>query len=1008
VIAGLLLASTLTAAATVRSLSVNTPVRDSLGPGEEIVFSIPVPAETAAKIIVQQQGIDVGVTLRIAGSNLPEHGLDMVAGPDGDEVRYVAISHAPATWNVFVWPAQQRAHRGDFTISLQLAPSDDRARAIAAERQTYQEASDTAWIGDGKSFEKAEQLYASAAEAGLAAGDRELAAESTYQCARIHDNLGDTPGAIERQLRALEIFRAIGQKDRIARVLNRLGDLSRKVGEIADAERYFEEALPLAREADDPIAVADILNNSAIVMTILGQIEESLERAQSAIPLAQELKSANIEGALWANIAEVYRRLGMQDKAIDANEHALKVVRGSNLPVRRTARALSFLGSAYFDGGDQSKAEASIREAIDLYDKAKDPTSMAETLGFLGRMQYANGETERALESFARAVPILRQAQNRGPLANVLMTWAEVDLERGEADSALQKLDEAVQLTRAIAGRHDESRALYLRARALQKTRKSDDAIESVTEAIGLVETAREAIARTELRTSYFATVRRYYDLQIELLQQRGRTADAFDASERARARTLLESLSESALKIRKGVDPDLLKRERVLKAELNAKDLYRAQIVLKEGERSARAVALGSRIDRLLEEWNDLQTKIRTSSPAYAALKMPEPIRARDVQSRLLDDSTALIAYSLGADRSFAWIIDRHHVTVHRLAAAAEIDKIARRYHELLSREIDTMSAADRSATDRAIAETGQKLASAVWNPIRSGVAGKRLLIVADGALQYVPFGALPSASGQPLIVQHEIVYLPSASVLEAIRRNPRRMAKRVDVAVFADPVFTPDDPRVSGIPNPARAETRSEARGGPYTRLRFSRQEADAIAKAGGSQTFQALDFTAAKKTISERDLKKFDIIHFATHGYLDTAHPDLSGLVLSLVDSNGEVVDGFLHLHEIYNLDLNASLVVLSACRTALGKEVYGEGLIGLTRGFMYAGASRVVSSVWNVDDRASALLMSRFYAAMLSKGMTPAAALRQAQISLLQQPRWASPHYWAAFGLQGEWK
>ena len=154
--------------------------------------------------------------------------------------------------------------------------------------------------------------------------------------------------------------------------------------------------------------------------------------------------------------------------------------------------------------------------------------------------------------------------------------------------------------------------------------------------------------------------------------------------------------------------------------------------------------------------------------------------------------------------------------------------------------------------------------------------------------------------------------------------------------------------------------------------------------------------------------RDLRRHRILHFATHGTLNTEHPELSGLVFSLVDRSGKPIDGFLRLHEIYNLDLDADLVVLSACRTALGKEIHGEGLIGLTRGFMYAGASRVVSSVWNIDDRASALLMSRFYTAMFTKKLAPAAALRDAQLSMLREPRWANPHYWAAFGLQGDWK
>src|SRR5262249_25791283 len=206
-----------------------------------------------------------------------------------------------------------------------------------------------------------------------------------------------------------------------------------------------------------------------------------------------------------------------------------------------------------------------------------------------------------------------------------------------------------------------------------------------------------------------------------------------------------------------------------------------------------------------------------------------------------------------------------------------------------------------------------------------------------------------------------------------------------------------------LTGRPAPARA-TPSRAADG-YPRLRFSRTEAQAIA-AASKGAFEALDFTAAKQTLTSRDLRRYRVLHFATHGVLNTSHPDLAGLVLSLVDQDGTPIDGFLRLHEIYNLDLDADLVVLSACRTALGKEVYGEGLIGLTRGFMYAGATRVVSSVWNVDDRASALLMSRFYEAMLTKRLPPARALRDAQLSLLAEPRWANPHYWAAFGLQGE--
>jgi CHAT domain-containing protein len=192
-------------------------------------------------------------------------------------------------------------------------------------------------------------------------------------------------------------------------------------------------------------------------------------------------------------------------------------------------------------------------------------------------------------------------------------------------------------------------------------------------------------------------------------------------------------------------------------------------------------------------------------------------------------------------------------------------------------------------------------------------------------------------------------------------------------------------------------------------FVRLRFSRQEAEAIAAfAPEKNRLTALDFVASYETAQSADLSQYRIVHFATHGLLNSQRPELSGIVLSLVDERGRAQDGFLRLHEIYNLKLNADLVVLSACQTALGKEVRGEGLMGLTRGFMYAGAPRVVASLWRVDDRATAELMKRFYRGMLKDGLPAAAALRAAQVSMLKEIRWSAPYYWAAFTLQGDWR
>jgi CHAT domain-containing protein len=351
----------------------------------------------------------------------------------------------------------------------------------------------------------------------------------------------------------------------------------------------------------------------------------------------------------------------------------------------------------------------------------------------------------------------------------------------------------------------------------------------------------------------------------------------------------------------------------------------------------------------------------------------------------------------------------------------------------------------------------------------------GKRLLIVASGALEYLPFAALPlpETEGQrdgeterhgdkttgrqgksplptphsplptPLITEHEIVNLPSASVLSVIRRETAgRVAAPKAVAVLADPVFETNDPRLlmaakrrsggqeSAFNTRSAAEASSSAASssasggldcspflravrslgrGSLSRLLFSREEADAIADLVPARSLlKATGFQASRTKALSGELSDYRIVHFATHGLLNSEYPELSGLALSLVDENGKAQDGFLRMHEIYNLRLPADLVVLSACQTALGKEIKGEGLVGLTRGFMYAGAERVVASLWQVDDLATAELMKRFYQAMLKDGLRPAEALRAAQIEMSKQKRWSAPYYWAGFVIQGEWR
>jgi CHAT domain-containing protein len=375
---------------------------------------------------------------------------------------------------------------------------------------------------------------------------------------------------------------------------------------------------------------------------------------------------------------------------------------------------------------------------------------------------------------------------------------------------------------------------------------------------------------------------------------------------------------------------------------------------------------------------------------------------------------------------------VSNDSLQVFALPRRAEIEAAARRVYNLLTlrNAAPGKVVTDAEATKKQYERAVKRLSEMVVGPVAPLLRDKRLVVVADGALQFVPFAALPMpgmrGTAVPLIVTNEVVNLPSASVLAELRRQETGRAKaNKTVAIFADPVFDASDERlgrgVVGHATPTSAFVRADLRtstrdlgltrgGKPYlSRLLYTRNEANAVmAVAPPGKAMLALDFEANRPTATSAALVKYRIIHFATHGILNNRHPELSGLVLSLVDKNGRAQDGFLKLQDIYNLRLPVELVVLSGCQTALGEQINGEGLIGLTRGFMYAGASRVVASLWSVSDVATASLMADFYRAMQHDGMRPAAALRAAQIQMWKQKHWNSPYYWAAFQIQGDWR
>jgi CHAT domain-containing protein len=534
--------------------------------------------------------------------------------------------------------------------------------------------------------------------------------------------------------------------------------------------------------------------------------------------------------------------------------------------------------------------------------------------------------------------------------------------------------------------------------------------------------------------------------------------------------------LAESRADIRQGVNPELVSRERALQDLLNGK----ADALLQARQRKggeAQAAAIAKDIDALTGELQQLQTRIRQQSPRYATLAQPQPLNVKDLQTRVLDDNTVLLEYALGEDRSYLWAVTPTSLRSYVLPKRAEIEAAAQEVYRLLTvrnqaqrrltsaaGKIESRSLSPAQA-DAQYWRAARQLSRMILQPVAAQLGRKRLVIVAEGTLQYVPFGALPDlqtermrdkenerrraanrkavspssrlpVSLSPLVINHEIINLPSASSLAVMREEikDRQAAPRM-IAVFADPVFDKSDERLKkeGSSKPmaqagdngkvtTKTDTAADVtrklivaklgdveNGFRIPRLPFTRNEAERIVKTSSDNNARiSMDFAARRTALFDSELSQYRVVHIATHGLLDAERPELSSLIFSLVDEQGKAQNGFLRAHEIYNLNLPAELVVLSACETGLGKQVRGEGLVGLTRGFMYAGAPRVVVSLWSVSDRATSELMAKFYRKLLAENARPAEALRAAQIAMWNEGRWRAPYYWAAFTLQGEWR
>lgn len=1043
------------------TVAIGQPIEREMRGGEQHTFQVTLSAGEYVRIALDQKGIDVVLAL-LGANGKPLLEVDNnLSGTRGMEVvSLVADVSGSYVFNVRSLEKGASAGRYELRIEdLKAATEADRTR-VAAERSYFggvqlqgertpesrrkaierygealrlmREASDRR--GEAMTLTNMGTVYYLSNEpqkaldhlnpaltVWRAIGDRHLEAITLTINGRAHNALGEPQKALESYSLALPVMRAVGDQSGEAGTFTQIGSVYRLFGEPQMALDHFAQALPLWRALGDRRNEATLLNNMGTVYNLLGDPQKALHYLQQALPLARAISDPRVEAATLTNIGHIYNLLREPDKALQHLDQALVLAR-NNKDRRTEAAVLTHTGTAYSSLERKREAVEYLERALQLRVDVSDRQGEAITLNHLGRAFDLWHEPKKAFEYYDKALPI----------------W------------------------RAVGDRNGEVAALFGMARAESKLDNLLPASQRTEAALAIINKLRTKVASRDLRASYFASVQDLYKLHIDLLMQlhrrqptAGYDVAALKAYEQARARSLIDMLAESSADIRQGVDPALLARERSLQQMLNAE--ADRQIRLFSSQRKEEsASAVRRKIEELLTQLLAIEAELKSNSPRYAALTQPAPLGLAEIQTAVTDDATLLLEYSLGEERSYLWAVTATSFSSYELPPRAAIEAAARRCYELLTarNQFVKFETADekRARVQKADAEypsAATALSNMLLGPVAAQLGRKRLLIVPDGALEYLPFAALTvpreaSMSGPqnarrpqaglasfvPLIVEHEVTSIPSASTLAVLRRELHRRAPAEKVvAVFADPVFNKADERVNG--NLSRVA--GGHHGAPVTgvaemigasdvqeaakpsdqvlalqRLPYTRQEADAIlALAPSTGRKAALGFEANRAAAMSEDLIEYRIIHFATHSFLDSTHPELSVIALSMLDREGKPQNGFLRAHEVFNLRLGAELVVLSGCRTGLGKEVKGEGLYGMTRGFMYAGSKRVVVSLWDVQDQATARLMSDFYRGLLGpKRPHAAAALRTAQIAIWREGRWQAPYYWAGFVLQGE--
>ncbi len=865
--------------------------------------------------------------------------------------------------------------------------------------------------------------------------------------ARLAKSSSNQQEAIGKYQQAISIWQRLKNRRGQAQAFYELGTI---YPEQSQAEQFCVKAFMLWQACNDKRGQARALASAGHCQSRIGNMQEASNYYRTAFELAKEFGDESQMISIANGWGYLYENYGEYDKALQQYRNALNLSQITQ-NVKNVAIALIEVGSTLRLIGNHVDAHATLLQAVRLAHQF--PQYEAYAVMYLGANYHAQGRDTEALRNFQHARKLMQTLNEDGGVAEISNEIGNLYAERHQNKLARQEYLSALSLFQKNNEPFNICQTHFLLAKLAYKSNHLDEALAHVQPAISIIEDLRANIQSQTLRTSYLAAVNNSYQLNTEILMRKAKThplnnfvAAALQISEQSRARSFLDSLNEVRANLEKDLDPKVKARKQELFVLLSAKTEKR-KALLSGDYKQEDLDTLNKEISELELQSDNLQMQIHAASPRYSALTVPQPLDANQIQ-QLLDSETLLLEYALGEEHSYLWAVTPDSVVPFTLPKRSEIEGLVRALHDLMKvrepkpGETIFQHAKRKRNADTQYPKLAAKLSQILLQPVAHKLSNKKLVIVGDGALHYLPFAVLPERgvsalspnhlnsnsqkanknTALPLMVNHEITMLPSASALKLLRDDRAGKPAKLDsVAVLADPVFNLTDERIvahqtaptASSPGSHSVQTRVIDlfdENFPIARLEQTRAEANAIRALVAPQQFLLkTDFAVNRAVFDSGELNPFSILHVATHGYVDVETPDASGIVLSRYDAQGRNQKaGILQLRSLYELKLPKELVVLSACETAWGKEIKGEGIIALSRGFFYAGAQRVMASLWSVEENATQILMAEFYRQLLKEKKTPAAALQAAQIAMWQKNPTKAPYDWAAFVLQGEYR